>query len=107
MTTSNEPGYYEDGNFGIRIENVCVVVEANTPKSFGASRYCRLETITFCPIQKSLINFSLMSQKEINWLNAYHAEVREKLLPSMREIFPEAVDDLIAQTEPYSSSSVA
>lgn len=98
MTTSNEPGYYEDGSFGIRIENICITVPADTPNSFG-SRYCRFETITLCPIQLSLIHRSLLSEGEVQWINAYHREVREKLLPLMSETFPEAVEFLLRQTE--------
>lgn len=44
MTISNEPGYYEEGAFGIRIENVCVTVEADVVHHFGGRRYCKLET---------------------------------------------------------------
>jgi Xaa-Pro aminopeptidase len=98
MTTSNEPGYYEDGSFGIRIENVCITVRADTPNRFR-SDYCRFETITLCPLQLSLVHRPLLSACEVDWINAYHREVREKLLPLMSETFPDAVEFLLRQTE--------
>ncbi|CAN0157101.1 unnamed protein product, partial [Laminaria digitata] len=51
MTTSNEPGYYEDGEFGVRIENVCICVEKATAHNFAGKRSCTFETITMAPIQ--------------------------------------------------------
>lgn len=97
MTTSNEPGYYEDGNFGIRIENICITIPAATPNSFNTT-YCCFETITLCPIQLSLLSRSLLTPAEVEWINTYHRQVREKLLPIMRVSFPEAVEYLEQQT---------
>jgi Xaa-Pro aminopeptidase len=102
MTTSNEPGYYETGNFGIRIENVCITVEANTAQNFNGRKYCRFETVTMTPIKTDLMDLSLMTDDEKAWVDSYHIEVREKLLPGMKESFPEAVDYLIAETQPLS-----
>jgi Xaa-Pro aminopeptidase len=98
MTTSNEPGYYEDGAFGVRIENICITVPADTP---GPSRFCRFETITYCPIQLSLLDRALLTPTEIDWINRYHREVRERLTPLMVERFPEAMDYLNQQTEEF------
>ncbi|EPS95616.1 hypothetical protein FOMPIDRAFT_1025722 [Fomitopsis schrenkii] len=81
MTVSDEPGFYADGRFGIRIENVVVVREANTPNNFGEKGYLKFEHVTLCPIQKNLVDASLLSPKEKSWLNSYHAEVSEKLSP--------------------------
>ncbi len=127
MVTSNEPGYYEDGCFGIRIENVCDIVEADTPHRcvymlswfcsvsyvcthvrntdddhekcfvsnsydniiyrmalwftvlrFGGKAYLRLRTISLAPIQRSLIDVSLLTDDELQWLNDYHAEVSDE-----------------------------
>ncbi|KAH7924378.1 Creatinase/aminopeptidase [Leucogyrophana mollusca] len=80
MTVSNEPGYYADGRFGIRIENVVIVREAETRNNFG-NGYLGFEHVTLCPIQKKLIDFSILSVEERNWLNAYHAETLEKVSP--------------------------
>ncbi|THH27358.1 hypothetical protein EUX98_g6829 [Antrodiella citrinella] len=84
MTISNEPGYYADGKFGIRIENVVIVREAQTPNNFGNKGYLKLEHVTMCPIDKGLIDADLISKSERNWLNAYHAEVLEKLTPHLQ-----------------------
>lgn len=56
MIVSNEPGYYEDGSFGIRIENLLVIREAATPFRFGGQSYFCFERLTMCPIQRKLID---------------------------------------------------
>lgn len=78
---SHNLGYYEEGNFGIRIENLYLVKESQTPHRFNNKTYLEFEQITFCPIQPSLIDTSLMSEKEIEWVNEYNRQVREKLEP--------------------------
>jgi len=79
MVTSNEPGYYKEGEYGIRIENLVITVESEN-KGFYA-----FETITLFPIDQSLIERSLMTQTEIDWLNNYHKMVYEKLSPRLNE----------------------
>ncbi|XP_047315787.1 aminopeptidase P2 [Impatiens glandulifera] len=81
MIVSNEPGYYEDHAFGIRIENLLHVKEANTPNHFGGITYLGFEKLTYVPIQTKLINFNLLTNTEINWLNNYHSDVWEKVSP--------------------------
>jgi Xaa-Pro aminopeptidase len=81
MIVSNEPGYYEDGNFGIRIENLLVVVEKSDLPEFGGRKFYCFERLTHIPIQKKLMDKALMSKEEIDWVNSYHAEVREKVMP--------------------------
>jgi len=77
MIISNEPGYYREGAYGIRIENLIVVEER---KIAGAERkMLGFETITFAPIDTALIDARLMTREEIAWLNAYHTAVWEKL----------------------------
>jgi Xaa-Pro aminopeptidase len=79
MICSNEPGYYKTGGYGIRIENLIVVREANVE---GAERpMLEFETVTLAPIDVELVEASLLSQAEKDWLNAYHARVRETLTP--------------------------
>jgi Xaa-Pro aminopeptidase len=78
MVVSNEPGYYEEGKFGIRIENLIFVKqidEVNGKKLLG------FENLTFVPIDTRLLDLSLLIQKEKDWLNAYHQEVLEKVGP--------------------------
>uniref|UniRef100_A0A0D9WWP6 Aminopeptidase P N-terminal domain-containing protein n=1 Tax=Leersia perrieri TaxID=77586 RepID=A0A0D9WWP6_9ORYZ len=81
MIVSNEPGYYEDNLFGIRIENLLLVKEVNLPNSFGGISYLGFEKLTFVPIQSKLIDLALLSPSEINWINEYHEEVWEKVSP--------------------------
>lgn len=98
MTTSNEPGYYEEGNFGIRIENVCIVVPAKTSHQFNGRKFLTLEDVTMTPITKHLMNLDLLDDDEKAWINAYHAKVRENVSPLMQKYFPEAMDYLISET---------
>ncbi len=82
MILSNEPGYYREGAFGIRIENLIVVEEA-PPVSGGDAHRDMLawRTLTFVPIDTRLIQTPMLSADEISWLNAYHADVLEKVGP--------------------------
>lgn len=100
MTTSNEPGYYEDGNFGIRIENLAITVVKPTPNNFQDKRYVGFEPVTLSPIATNLIVIEQLSQAELQWLNEYHAKVRRLVLPVISEHFPESVEYLIERTEP-------
>lgn len=80
MITSNEPGLYKAGEYGIRIENLLLTV-ADQTTPFGD--FYRFETLTLCPIDTSLINKELMNPDEIAWLDRYHAEVYEQLSPEL------------------------
>ncbi|MNL46849.1 hypothetical protein D3C87_1695980 [compost metagenome] len=80
MILSNEPGYYRPGHYGIRIENLIFVREAE--EIVGGDMPMRsFETLTWCPIDRRLVVASLLTEEELEWLNAYHVTVREKLLP--------------------------
>ncbi|MBJ7439078.1 MAG: aminopeptidase P family protein [Sphingopyxis sp.] len=83
MILSNEPGYYKAGSFGIRIENLVIVV----PVSIDGAEEDMLgfETITFAPIAQNLVETALLSPAEADWLDAYHAAVLEKLAPGMSD----------------------
>ncbi|KDP23512.1 hypothetical protein JCGZ_23345 [Jatropha curcas] len=81
MIVSNEPGYYEDHAFGIRIENLLHVKSIDTPNRFGGTEYLGFEKLTFFPIQAKLVDLSLLSASEIDWLNDYHSQVWEKVSP--------------------------
>lgn len=80
MILSNEPGYYRPGHYGIRIENLIFVREAEEVAG-GDMAMRSFETLTWCPIDLRLVVASLMTADELDWLNAYHATVREKLSP--------------------------
>ncbi|XP_037491086.1 aminopeptidase P1 isoform X2 [Jatropha curcas] len=85
MTVTDEPGYYEDGNFGIRLENVLIVNDGNTKFNFGDKGYLSFEHITWAPYQSKLIDVSLLVPDEIDWLNTYHSRCRDILAPYLDE----------------------
>lgn len=96
MCTSIEPGYYEDGHFGIRIENVAVIVTSET-KHTNNGTFLEFEQLTMAPIAKNLINRELLSATEIAWLNAYHGTVYQRLCPLLS---PSALHWLASATSP-------
>ena len=77
MIVSNEPGYYENGKFGIRIENLVRIKKNKTGYSF--------DNLTMAPIDKSLINKNSLKKHEINWLNNYHKNVFNNLKKFMNK----------------------
>ncbi|HEY5378729.1 MAG TPA: aminopeptidase P family protein [Pseudolabrys sp.] len=80
MILSNEPGYYKTGAYGIRMENLVLVIEA--PKPNGAEKPLNaFETLTLAPIDRRLIDSRLLTAKERNWIDSYHAHVQEVLGP--------------------------
>jgi Xaa-Pro aminopeptidase len=79
MICSNEPGFYKAGEYGIRIENLIVVTEGKDVKG-GERKMMEFETITWAPIDLDLVEPSLLTKEERDWLNAYHTKTREKLL---------------------------
>src|SRR5712692_2897652 len=80
MILSNEPGYYRAGAYGIRIENLILVTEAAAVA--GAEKPLNaLETLTLAPIDRRLVEPSLLTGEETAWLDAYHARVRDTLAP--------------------------
>lgn len=84
MILSNEPGYYIEGHYGIRIENLVIVTELEDIG--GNIKTHSFENITWTPMDKRLIDISLMTQDEIDWLNQYHANVFEKLSPHLEGV---------------------
>ena len=81
MILSNEPGYYLPGQYGIRMENLLLVQEADIP---GATRpFLRFETLTLAPFDRHLIDPALMDQWELDWLNGYHARVLKEVGPGV------------------------
>jgi len=81
MILSNEPGYYKTGEYGIRIENLVLVVERAVE---GAEKeMLGFETLTFAPIDKRLIDVEMLEPEELIWLNCYHAHVLAKIGPNL------------------------
>ena len=81
MITSIEPGVYRPGQWGVRIENLVLNVPAHTPEGSTFAEFLEFETLTLCPIDTRCIERSLMREDEVQWLNAYHEVVRERLHP--------------------------
>src|SRR3546814_1168757 len=82
MIISNEPGYYNTGAYGIRIENLLVVTPATMIEG-GERPMLGFETLTLAPIDLNCVEASLLTAEEIEWLNAYHLRVREALTPGL------------------------
>jgi len=81
MLISNEPGYYKSGEYGIRIENLVLVVEKRVD---GAEKeMVGFETVTFAPIDRRLVVKEMLSSSELEWLNTYHRQVLEKIGPKL------------------------
>jgi Xaa-Pro aminopeptidase len=81
MVTSIEPGVYRAGQWGVRIENLVLNVPANTAEGSTFAEFLEFETLTLCPIDTRCIDRSLLRSDEVDWLNTYHATVRERLAP--------------------------
>jgi Xaa-Pro aminopeptidase len=80
MIVSNEPGYYRQGAYGIRIENLVVVEERGMPEG-GDRPLLGFRTLTLCPLDRRLVDAELLSADERGWVDAYHARVLEELAP--------------------------
>ncbi|CAI5464864.1 unnamed protein product [Closterium sp. Yama58-4] len=81
MVVSNEPGFYHDNQFGIRIENLLVVREQETQFRFGGTTYLGFECLTLFPVQTKLVSVELLSEAEIEWINDYHQRVWDTVSP--------------------------
>ncbi len=81
MFLSNEPGYYKAGEYGIRIENLILVERREI--AGGTEPMLGFEMLTFAPIERDLIDTSLLTPAELEWLNAYHAEVVDRIGPAL------------------------
>jgi Xaa-Pro aminopeptidase len=85
MILSNEPGYYREGAFGIRLENLIVVQDAPAlPGGDDRAQLC-FETVTFAPIDRRLVEVAMLSSGERDWLNGYHAATRDRIGPNVSE----------------------
>ncbi|MCK4944967.1 MAG: aminopeptidase P family N-terminal domain-containing protein [Alphaproteobacteria bacterium] len=99
MIISNEPGYYKEGAYGIRIENLVVVADTGKKDKDGKALF-GFKTLTMAPIDRNLIKKSLLDKDELKWLNDYHSEVRKTLLPLLEKVDSKAAAFLIEATEP-------
>ena len=81
MVTSIEPGLYRPGRWGVRIENLVLNVPCETPEAGAFGDFLAFETLTLCPIDTRCIERTLLQGDEVQWLNAYHEAVHERLSP--------------------------
>lgn len=81
MLLSNEPGYYKKNHYGIRLENIVMVVPVDAKNSEG--EIYGFETLTCVPFDPKLINFDLLNEKEKNWLRGYHKFIKDKLMDAL------------------------
>uniref|UniRef100_A0A663MAG1 Xaa-Pro aminopeptidase 2 n=1 Tax=Athene cunicularia TaxID=194338 RepID=A0A663MAG1_ATHCN len=103
MFTSIEPGYYRDGEFGIRIEDVALVVNAQTKVPF-----LTFEVVSLVPYDRNLINLSLLSPEQIRYLNTYYETIRARVGPELqRQRLEEEYLWLQRNTEPFPLGSAA
>ncbi|XP_021366771.1 xaa-Pro aminopeptidase 1-like isoform X1 [Mizuhopecten yessoensis] len=98
---SDEPGYYEDGKFGIRLENIVMIKKATTKYQFPGTTFFTFETVTMVPYEPHLIVKELLSQREVDWINAYHKTVQDTISPLVSDDAL-ATSWLLARTKPIS-----
>lgn len=94
MTVTDEPGLYLKGKFGVRIENTLLIKDF-VETTFG--KFLQMESLTLCPIDTAPIDVDMLLLEEVEWLNAYHREVFEKLSPYLED---EEVGWLAEATKP-------
>ena len=94
MTVTDEPGLYLKGKFGVRIENTLLIKDF-VETAFG--KFLQMESLTLCPIDTAPIDVDMLLPEEVEWLNAYHREVFEKLSPYLGD---EEVEWLAEGTKP-------
>ncbi len=96
MIVSNEPGYYREGHYGIRLENLCAVTEPEAVEG-GEAPMMGFETLTLAPFDCRLIVAEMLSPEERDWLHAYHERVRKEVSPQLKG---DALKWLKAASEP-------
>ena len=93
MVVTDEPGIYLEGKFGIRTENVMIIINGNGNVNANGNyelcimnyELCTMNSLTLCPIDTAPIDFSMLTTKEVEWLNQYHKRVRETLLTHLSD----------------------
>jgi len=85
MILSDEPGFYFDNKFGIRIENCVLVVKKNSKYGYYNEEWLTFDQLTMVPIQRKLIDRSLLNNDEIDYINKYHEKVRQLIGDEMKK----------------------
>jgi len=106
MILSNEPGYYKEGAYGIRLESLVVVIDTGKKDTDGKN-LLGFKTLTMAPIDTNMVEPSLLTADEMKWLNSYHAEVQKNLLPLLEKSDPKAVAFLKKATAPIQKAAPA
>ncbi|XP_074863802.1 xaa-Pro aminopeptidase 2 [Carettochelys insculpta] len=107
MFTSIEPGYYQDGEFGIRIEDVALVVEAQTKHGAGQNPFLTFEVVSLVPYDRNLIDPSILSEEQIQYLNAYYETIRQHVGPELQQHrLAEEYEWLWRNTQPFSRGTL-
>ncbi|XP_051276790.1 xaa-Pro aminopeptidase 2 [Dicentrarchus labrax] len=102
MFTSIEPGYYKENDFGIRIEDVAVIVPVHT--KYG-NNYLTFDTVSLVPYDRKLIDTSLLSSQQLQWLNTYYETIRRLMGPELdKQGLHEEKDWMLRNTEPFMKS---
>lgn len=104
MIVSNEPGFYKEGAYGIRIENLVTVIDTGKVDADG-KKLLGFKTLTMAPIDTNLVEPALLTPEELKWLNDYHAEVRNTLKPLLDKADPKAAEFLVKATQPLSKGN--
>ncbi|XP_052277351.1 xaa-Pro aminopeptidase 1-like isoform X7 [Dreissena polymorpha] len=105
---SDEPGYYEAGQFGMRLENIVMVKNATTKYRFPGAEFLTFEHVTLVPYAHNLIDYDLLSEKQINYLNAYNNLIREKVGPELKKQGRDAAYEWMMQkTEEYTRKTTS
>ncbi|XP_063405041.1 xaa-Pro aminopeptidase ApepP-like isoform X2 [Mytilus trossulus] len=84
MFFSVEPGYYEDGKFGVRHENIAQIVKAETKYHFKDIEFLTFNTVTMVPYEPHLIDYSLLTKDQVEWINSYHKKVQSTIGPLIK-----------------------
>ena len=102
MIITIEPGYYETGKFGIRIENCNLTVRARTPYVYADNvEFIAFEPLTLVPIQREFIDKQLLNQEELDWLNQYHHRCAQEVGSELKKANKlEVYEWLLVQTQP-------
>ncbi|EAN32091.2 Metallopeptidase family M24 family protein [Theileria parva strain Muguga] len=102
MVLSNEPGFYEAGKFGVRIENMFYVKELDDRFSKDNRKYYEFDDLTLVPYCKDLLDHSLLTKQEVEWINEYHKRISDTLVPRMssRPGYEKAVEFLKKSAQP-------
>uniref|UniRef100_A0A3B0N0S4 Peptidase, putative n=1 Tax=Theileria annulata TaxID=5874 RepID=A0A3B0N0S4_THEAN len=107
MVLSNEPGFYEAGKFGVRIENMFYVKELDDNFSKDNRKFYEFDDLTLVPYCKDLMDHSLLTKQEVEWVNEYHKRISDTLVPLMssRPGYEKAVEFLKKSAQPLTHNT--